>query len=138
MTAWLGVVSRDHVRRGVQLGIAQIGHGKRSGLAKMQRGDWLVYYSPRASLSGNEPVKAFTALGEIVDDEVWQADEGDFLPWRRAVAYQKSAVDVPVADVAAALELTSSPSWGYRLRRGIVALTDADFETIRRAMTLRP
>jgi len=50
MTHWLGAVSRDHVRRGVALGIAQIGHGKRAGLARMQPGDWLVHYSPRTSL----------------------------------------------------------------------------------------
>jgi len=31
MRFWLGVVSRDHVLRGVALGIAQIGHGRRSG-----------------------------------------------------------------------------------------------------------
>lgn len=135
MAAWLGVVSRDHVRRGVELGIAQIGHGKRSGLARMKAGDWLVYYSPRESLSGNEPVKAFTAIGEVVDDEVWQADEGDFKPWRRAVIYEKSAVDVPVSDLQDVLELTSTPAWGYQLRRGLLPLTDSDFETIRRAMT---
>jgi len=36
---WLGVVSRDHVRRGVMLGIAQIGHGKKAGLVRMCPGD---------------------------------------------------------------------------------------------------
>ncbi len=29
---WLGVVSREHVRRGVELGIAQVNHGKRTPL----------------------------------------------------------------------------------------------------------
>ncbi|MEJ7702198.1 MAG: EVE domain-containing protein [Geodermatophilaceae bacterium] len=59
-------------------------------MARMKAGDWLVYYSPRESLSGNEPVKAFTAIGEVVDDDIWQADEGDFKPWRRAVIYEVS------------------------------------------------
>ncbi|MEJ1231140.1 MAG: EVE domain-containing protein [Galbitalea sp.] len=45
MSAWLGVVSRSHVERGVDLGIAQVMHGKRAGLARMKPGDWLVYYS---------------------------------------------------------------------------------------------
>lgn len=134
MAAWLGVVSRDHVRRGVELGIAQLGHGKRSGLARLKAGDWLVYYSPRQSLSGNEPVKAFTAIGQVVDDELWQADEGDFTPWRRAVAYDKTAVDVPVGDLQGVLELTSTSSWGHQLRRGLLPLTDSDFNTIRQAM----
>lgn len=46
MNAWLGVVSAEHVRRAVDLGIAQIGHGKRAGLVRMKAGDVLVYYSP--------------------------------------------------------------------------------------------
>ncbi len=40
---WLGVVSRAHVRRGIALGIAQIGHGKRGGLARMNGGDCSVF-----------------------------------------------------------------------------------------------
>ncbi len=135
MTAWLGVVSRDHVRRGRRLGIAQLGHGKRSGLAMLRRGDWLVYYSPRESLSGNKPVKAFTAIGEVVDDKIWQADEGDFKPWRRTVAYDEDTVDVAVDDLKDRLELTSTPSWGYQLRRGLVPLSDRDLEVIRAAMS---
>lgn len=42
MNAWLGVVSAEHVRRAVDLGIAQIGHGKRAGLARMKAGDVLA------------------------------------------------------------------------------------------------
>ena len=66
MTAWLGVVCRDHVRRGTTLGIAQLGHGKRDGLARLAAGDWLVYYSPRTSLRGGEPLQAFTAIGGLL------------------------------------------------------------------------
>ena len=60
LTAWLGVVSADHVARGVGDGIAQIGHGKKGGLARMRPGDLLVYYSPRDMLGGSA-LRAFTA-----------------------------------------------------------------------------
>ena len=132
MTAWLGVVCRDHVRRGVGLGIAQIGHGKRPGLARLAAGDWLVYYSPRTSLRGGEPLHAFTALGQVADDEIWQADEGDFHPWRRRADYLPDAVETPVR--ALPLDLTARPGWGASLRRGLVRLTDDDFDRIRSAM----
>ena len=36
-------------------------------------------------------MKAFTAIGRIIDDEVWQADEGDFKPWRRRIDYERGA-----------------------------------------------
>ena len=112
MRYWLGVVSREHVRRGVELAIAQIGHGKRAGLARMQPGDWLIYYSPRTSLGSREPLQAFTAIGEVCDEEVWQADEGSFKPWRRRVSYDAAAVERPLSELSGSLELTSSPELG--------------------------
>ncbi|GAA1976926.1 EVE domain-containing protein [Catenulispora subtropica] len=131
---WLGVVCRDHVRRGTGLGIAQLGHGKRTGLARLSPGDWLVYYSPRTSLRGGAPLQAFTALGEVVDDVIWQADEGAFQPWRRRVRYLPDAVEAPIAGFGGRLDLTSGPNWGYQLRRGLVELTPSDFARIRSAM----
>jgi hypothetical protein len=134
MSYWLGVVSRDHVRRGAELGIAQIGHGARPGLARMQPGDWLVYYSPRPALGSSEQLQAFTAIGEIADDEIWQADEGNFRPWRRRVNYRHDAVETPIRPLMGMLELTSATRWGAQLRRGLLPLSAADFATIRGAM----
>ncbi len=133
MRYWLGVVSRQHVRRGVELGIAQVGHGKRSPLERMEPGDGLVYYSPRDQLRAGTPVKAFTALGRIVDAEVWQADEGSFRPWRRRVDYLEGR-EAPIGPLLGVLDLTSSPHWGHALRRGLLDLTEHDFEVIRRSM----
>lgn len=134
MKHWLGVVSQQHVRRGLELGIAQIGHGKRAGLARMQPDDWLIYYSPRATLTSTRPLQAFTAIGQIADDVIWQADDGDFKPWRRRVAYCADAVDAPLTALAEVLDLTSTPSWGHRLRRGLIELTEHDFQAIQTAM----
>ncbi|MGA2756628.1 MAG: EVE domain-containing protein [Solirubrobacteraceae bacterium] len=137
MRYWLAIVSRDHVKRGVDLGIAQIGHGKRAGVARMHAGDWLIYYSARASLTSKEPLQAFTAIGQISEGPVWQADEGDFKPWRRSVTYVEGAADAPIGPLRQKLELTSLPNWGYQLRRGLVELTERDFRTIRTAMGVR-
>ena len=133
MTHWLGVDSADHVRRGVGLGIAQIGHGQKAGLTRMRAGDGLVYYSPRETLDGSSPLRAFTAVGRIEDDELWQADEGDFHPWRRRVAYESGGAPVPLRLVQSDLELTRPPNWGYQLRRGLLGLSPADFVRIERA-----
>jgi len=133
---WLGVVCRDHVHRGTSLGIAQLGHGKREGLARLNPGDWLLYYSPRTSLRGGEPLQAFTAIGQVADSEIWQADEGDFHPWRRRVAYLPEAVETPIRDLP--LALTAGPNWGYQLRRGLIELTADDFVLIKQAMAAVP
>jgi hypothetical protein len=69
---WIGVASYEHVRRGVNGGFAQLNlnHGKAAPLHRMAAGDWLIYYSPREQREGDEPVQAFTALGQLAGDEV--------------------------------------------------------------------
>jgi len=47
MNYWIIVASKDPGMRGVTLGIAQAGNGKHSGLARMHKGDMIVYYSPK-------------------------------------------------------------------------------------------
>ena len=70
--------------RGVSLWIARAGHGKRSGLARMHKGDMIIYYSPKVRFDGNEILHAFTAIGEVADDEIFQVRESqDFKPFRR-------------------------------------------------------
>jgi hypothetical protein len=133
MKAWLGVVSAEHVERGVELGIAQLGHGKRSGLARMRAGDTLIYYSPSRSLGGSVPLRQFTAIGTIADDVIWQVDEGSFAPYRRRVRYEISQ-PVPLDDLKGLLRLTSTPNWGYQLRRGLVELTLDDAAVLRSAL----
>jgi len=133
MTAWLGVASADHVGRGVELGIAQIGHGKRPGLARMRPGDLLVYYSPRDTLGGR-PLQEFTAIGRVADGETWQAVEGDFRPWRRRVYYVTPVRPVQLQSVRDRLELTSGSHWGHQLRRGLVPLSDPDAEVLTAVM----
>ncbi|MBP2413441.1 hypothetical protein JOF48_002240 [Arthrobacter stackebrandtii] len=134
MGAWLGVVSAEHVRRAVGLGIGQIGHGKRVGLARMHAGDTLIYYSPVDRMGDKVPLQQFTAIGTIADDEIWQADEGDFKPFRRRVNYLP-ATPVGLADVRGRLLLTAGPNWGYRLRLGHIPLDAQDVAVLREAMT---
>jgi hypothetical protein len=137
VTAWLGVVSRDHVRSGVEQGIAQIGHGGKAGLARMQPGDTLVYYSPRASADSPASVRTFTAVGVVADDEVWQLEQGEFHPWRRRVAYEATAREVPIDELRDRLDLTRDRNWGFRLRRGLVELSGHDLALVREAMGAR-
>lgn len=134
MRYWIGVVSEQHVRIGVERGIAQIGHGKRAGLAKMQAGDGFVYYSPKETSDSRTPLQAFTAIGTIADDFIWQEDEGDFKPWRRKVDYF-SAVNAPIRPLLNKLSFTAGQSnWGYAFRYGLIQITSDDYELIQNEM----
>ena len=65
--SWLGVVSREHVLRGVEGGFIQLNHGKKASLQRMQANDFIVIYSPpiarfRPARSRPRPVAQGTAL----------------------------------------------------------------------------
>jgi len=133
MTAkyWIIVASKDHVIQGVTLGIAQAGHGKRSGLARMHAGDMVVYYSPKVQLESNKILHAFTAIGEIADEEVFQVEESpDFKPFRRKVRYIKTG-EVRIRPMIQDLTfIGNKKSWGYAFRFGLLEIPNEDFDRI--------
>ena len=132
---WIGVVSRSHVRKGVEGGFAQLGHGRAPPLRRLAKGDWLVYYSPRTAHPEGEPLRAFTAVGQVVDDTVLQADvSADFHRWRRRVRYEPCR-EVPASEVVDDLDVVPDRSrWRLVVRRGLVEIGRADFERIAGAM----
>ncbi|MGX1776291.1 EVE domain-containing protein [Nocardia brasiliensis] len=138
---WLNVVSKEHVLRGVELGITQANHGKRAAVERMRPGDGLIYYSPRTGIRSGAPVRAFTAIGTVDERPVWQAEPaelpggGCFQPWRRSISYRADAKETAIDDLRGQLDLTGTPNWGMVLRRGLIELTAHDHAVIARAMT---
>ena len=125
---WVNVASRDHVMRGVSGGFIQSGHGKRAGLARMHRNDGVICYSPRIQFGGDGPLHAFTALGYIADDEIFQVDESpDFKPFRRRVNYMP-AHEVRIEPLVPDLGfIRNKKAWGYVFRFGLVEIPEQDF-----------
>lgn len=132
---WVGVASRDHVRAGVAGGFAQLGHGKRAGLDRLTPGDRLVYYSPRERMGAGAPVRAFTAIGEVLDAPVRLGEMGgDFHPFRRDVRFF-AAEDAPIAPLLPRLAFTQGrTNWGMVFRRGAFRITADDYRLIANAM----
>jgi EVE domain len=136
VSAWLGVVSEQHVQRGVAGGFAQVCHGKAQPLRRMRAGDWLVYYSPSLTMGG-APLRAFTALGQLEDADVFSFDMGGgFVPFRRRVRYVVARAALLEA-LKPELELCASANWGMALRRGHLPLSPKDFALIANAMGAR-
>jgi EVE domain len=132
---WIGVACRDHVMRGVAGGFAQLGHGKRSGLARMRIGDWIAYYSPRTALEGGDTVQAFTAIGEVTGEITQVSLEGSFCPYRRDVRFERNALEAPMKPLIPSLSFIKDPAhWGYPFRAGQLEISAEDFATIRAAM----
>lgn len=127
----MNTVSRDHVLRGVRGRFTQANHGKPHMLKKMAKGDWIVFYSPKTDYPKGEPLQAFTAIGQVVDDEPYQ----DFQTWRRTVDFLECA-ETPIRPLIDKLEFIEDPArWGYKFRAGVFKISDHDLDVIRSAMT---
>lgn len=132
---WIGVVSASHVQRGVRGGFAQLCHGQAAPLRRMRPGDWLIYYSPRTDMGSGEPLQAFTAIGRVADDRVYEyAMSSTFVPYRRNIDYA-ACRSARIADLLDRLRFTRGvKNWGYSFRTGHFEIDREDFLTIAEAM----
>jgi hypothetical protein len=132
---WIGVVSKSHVTIGVKGGFAQLCHGKSAPLKKMKQDDWLIYYSPRTDFNLGEPLQAFTAIGQVSDNLVYEfAMTEDFVPFRRNIQYT-SCKEISIRNLLDQLTFTKdNKNWGYSFRMGHFEINQEDFIMISQAM----
>ena len=132
---WVGVASKEHVENGVKLGICQFCHGKISPAKRLQKGDFVIYYSSKVSMESNELYQKFTAIGEVIDDVPYQVDMGsDFKPYRRNIKYL-NACDVDIKPLIPILSfIKNKTSWGYVFRYGFLEIDRDSFEIIETRM----
>lgn len=132
---WIGVVSESHVKLGVEGGFAQLCHGKLASLGRMREGDWLIYYSPRTEMKSGETLQAFTAIGQVVNDRVYEYPmTASFVPYRRDIRYVPSQA-VKIACLLDQLSFTrGNRNWGYAFRYGHFEIKREDFLMIAEAM----
>jgi EVE domain len=138
MNAWINTISADHVRRGVEGGFTQTDHGKPDRLKRLARGDWIAFYSPKTNYPEGDPLRMFTALGQIVDDEPYQVElTSDVRPYRRKVEFL-DCTPIPIRPLIDGLEfIEDKQHWGFRFRFGLFRINDHDFDVIRSALTQR-
>lgn len=136
---WIAVASKNHVERGVKEEIAQVCHGKASPLKRLKQGDWLLYYSSKLFFESPEPCQAFTAIGQVADDTVYQFDMGGgFLPFRRNIKYYPCN-QLPIKTLIDQLSfIKNKQQWGYVFRFGLIEIPENDFKQIAQKMLLNP
>ncbi|MCY1140883.1 EVE domain-containing protein [Actinoplanes sp. Pm04-4] len=137
---WINTVSLDHVEAAAKGGFTQADHGARTRLGRPQPGDEMIFYSPRTSLHGGEPVRQFTAWATITGDEPYQAwVSEDFRPWRLAARFHACRRRPEAKPLAERLSFIADPThWGLPFRRGLFTIPGDDFATILSAMEPLP
>jgi hypothetical protein len=123
------------VERGVAGGFTQAGHGKNTGLKRLKTDDWIVFYSPKTAYKDGEPLQAFTAIGRVKDDELYQVEMAPgFVPWRRNVQFLECH-ETPIKPLINELGFIKDKThWGYMFRFGLFQIPEADFALIQSAM----
>ena len=132
---WINVISKEHVLLGVKQGITQSGHGKEAPLKRMKKGDWIIFYSPKQSFEGNEKLQAFTAIGQLPDDDIYQFEMlSTFKPYRRKVIFKKAkeASIIPLIDQLGFIK--NKKRWGFMFRFGLFEISKKDFNNISKKM----
>lgn len=121
--------------RGVEGGFTQANHGSARMLKQVQKGDCIVFYSPKETYEGNVTLQAFTAIGQVIDDEPYQQQMSeDFHPFRRKVRFV-ACTETPIRPLLDGLDfITDKQHWGYAFRRGMFAVSHQDFLFIARHM----
>jgi predicted RNA-binding protein len=137
MKYWINTISRDHVQRGVAGGFTQANHGKPHMLKRLSKGDWIIFYSPKTAYEDGQPLQAFTALAEVIDDELYQVEMAPgFVPWRCNVRFKPSR-EVSIKPLIDNLSfITDTAHWGYMFRFGMFEIPVNDFERIVSAMKI--
>ncbi|MHA4808043.1 EVE domain-containing protein [Flavitalea flava] len=128
---WIIVASKDHVRTGLAEGIAQACHGKTSPLKRMRKDDFIIYYSGKQTFGKPDKCQEFTAIGKVMDDEVYQFQmSADFCPSRRNIEFLQSE-DISIQPLIHELEfIRNKTSWGYPFRFGFFEINQHDFDLI--------
>lgn len=138
MTSWIGVASADHVRMGVEGGFAMFSHGRHEAVKRVQPGDGVTYYSPREGMKEGAEVRAFTAIGRVLDgdprERVMQEQQTG---WYRPMRWLQSRP----ADIYPLLDRLSfvrdRSHWGMYFRKSLFSIPDSDFALIAEAMGAR-
>jgi predicted RNA-binding protein len=136
---WIGVVSRSHVQIGVKGGFIQLNHGKKAPLQRLKAGDMLAVYSPRDAYPHGLVLQAFTAIGIVKSDNVYQVEMSpEFKPFRVDVEFSKSR-EAPIKPLIERLSfIRSKTHWGGAFRFGYLKIPEADFARIADAMRPTP
>jgi hypothetical protein len=138
MRYWINTVSRDHVRAGIEGGFTQANHGRATNLRRLSAGDLMAFYSPRTAYPSGAALQRFTAIGQVLDAEPYQAEmTPSFHPWRRRIRFLPTQ-ETPAAALLDHLEFIGDRRhWGVVFRRGLFEIGIGDFQRIARAMNLQ-
>jgi len=132
---WIGVAARDHVDQGVAGGFCMFAHGKHTAAKRLAPGDRFAYYAPMTGMGVGEMVRAFVAIGEILDMPPVQHSMGEAgTGWGRSARYF-AGHQADIYPLLGQLSFVTNPAhWGMYFRKSLFKIDGDDFGLIAHAM----
>ncbi len=135
---WVAVVSKEHVLNGIDWGIMQVCHGKKAPLKRINKGDFIIFYSSKYRMKDKTPYQKFTAIAKATDNEIYQVKMFEnFEPFRRKVKFlecQETEIRPLINDLEF---IPNKQKWGYPFRYGLLEISKNDFKLIATKMLLK-
>ncbi|AQX07755.1 EVE domain-containing protein [Elizabethkingia ursingii] len=137
MRFWIASISKEHAMRGVNGNFIQVCHGKKAPLRRMSKGDMILIYSSKITLDGNEKYQKFTAIGQVIDNEIYQFQMSEnFIPFRRNIRFYECKEHSIVPLIVELDFIENKKMWGYPFRYGFFEINKKDYNLIASKMIM--
>jgi len=135
---WIATVSKEHVLKGKEWNIMQVCHGKKAPLKRINKGDFVVFYSSKFKMNDKQAFQKFTAIAKAVDNKIYQVKMFEnFEPFRRNVQFlacQETEIRPLINDLEF---IKNKQKWGFPFRYGLLEISEIDFKLIASKMVLK-
>ncbi len=135
---WIATVSKEHVLNGMDWEIMQACHGKKAPLKRINKDDFIIFYSSKYTMKDKTPYQKFTAIAKATDNEIYQVKMFEnFEPFRRKVKFlecQETEIRPLIDDLEF---IPNKQKWGYPFRYGLFEISEMDFKLISTKMLLK-
>jgi len=133
---WIATISKEHILRGVAGSFIQVCHGKQAPLRRMSKGDYIIVYSSKIAMTDNKKYQQFTAIGQVMDEDIYQYHmTEDFNPFRRKIQFM-AAKECAIIPLIGELDfIQNKQKWGYPFRFGLFEISQKDYQLIASRMT---
>lgn len=135
---WIVTVSKEHVLNGMDWEIMQACHGKKAPLKRINKDDFIIFYSSKYTMKDKTPYQKFTAIAKAIDNEIYQVKMFEnFEPFRRKVKFLECQ-EIEIRPLIDDLEfIPNKQKWGYPFRYGLFEISEMDFKLISTKMLLK-
>jgi hypothetical protein len=145
---WVGVMGKEQVLDAIDKGYCQFKNGCKKPFKQVNPNSWFIYYSPgtkhfkvirEEGRDAGAPVRAFTAIGQVLPGEPYGIDLGnDEVVYRRPARYVPKTTDAPMLPFLDHLSFLTKVGtrWGSVFRKGLIEILKSDFYQICEAMNI--